>query len=149
MPFQDYDATKQRSCIYLQLSIYSQERGYDTLGTFAQTKCASKTQKSVEFHPLKSPTYSPTIKKRQKSLFFIGGGSVLDPRDCMATLLLSHIHIRTSFDISFITLWSRTDAKCFEPIEKLLSTTFVLPVSLRQPPTTCCESRERMFLRRL
>lgn len=148
MPFQDYDATKQRSCIYLQLSIYSQERGYDTLGTFAQTKCASKTQKSVEFHPLKSPTYSPTIKKG-RNLYFFGGGSFLDPRDCAATLLLSHIHIRTSFDISFITLWSRTDAKCFEPIEKLLSTTFVLPVSLRQPPTTFCESRERMFLRRL
>ena len=149
MPFQDYDATKQRSCIYLQLSIYSQERGYDTLGTFAQTKCASKTQKSVEFVHSSHLLTPPTKKEKQKSLFFIGGGSVLDPRDCMATLLLSHIHIRTSFDISFIILWSRTDAKCFEPIEKLLSTTFVLPVSLRQPPTTCCESRERMFLRRL
>lgn len=70
MPFQDYDATKQRSCIYLQLSIYSQERGFDTLGTFAKTKCASKTQKSVELHPLKSPTYSPHNKKRAEIFIF-------------------------------------------------------------------------------
>lgn len=78
----------------------------------------------------------PLQQKKEENLSFFGGESFLDPRDCAATLLLSHIHIRTSFDIPFLILWSRADAKRFEPIEKLLSTTFVLPVSLRQPPTT-------------
>ena len=71
-PFQDYDATKQRSCIYLRLSVYYQERGFDTLATFARATCGSQTQKLVEPNRAKhEPTYPQSLKNQRKS--FVGG----------------------------------------------------------------------------